>query len=204
MDACELLLPTFALFQMGEMVSTRIKRRSEDNEYHNSNLHFVSDSAGKANLGLAKSHAFGDQIRDGSFPMLMAIENGASCHVIEKMLARHREEHLLHLTNKYYETALHLALMRPTFDDGLIPMLLQTTQASLMVQTREARHGNLPIHIAAIMGCSEPIVKELLSLYPDSIFEKNSDGMTPLDLALEYGRCNEYIVRALEISDHIE
>jgi hypothetical protein len=73
-----------------------------------------------------------------------------------------------------------------------------------MVQTREARHGNLPIHVAAMMGCSETIVKELLSLYPDSIFEKNSLGLTPVDLALEYGRCNGETVRVLEISDHIE
>lgn len=190
--------------KMGEMARSRVEKSSEDQEYRNGHLQFVSDLAGKTHLeSSATRYSLGDQIRDGSFPMLMAIQNGASCHVIEKMLARHREEHLLHLTNKYYETALHLALMRTTFDDGLIPMLLQTSHGSLMVQTREAKHGNLPIHIAAMMGCSESIIMGLLSIYPDSIFDKNSHGVTPLDLALEYGRCNEEIVRLLEISEHI-
>ncbi len=133
----------------------------------------------------------------------MAIQNGASCTIIEKMLNRHREDHLLHLTNKFYETALHLALVRA---DGecLVTMLLQTTQNCLMVDTKEAIHGNLPIHVAAMMGCSETVAKGLLRLHPDSIFDKNFDAKTPLDLALEYGRCKVEVIRMFEITEHLE
>lgn len=175
-----------------------------DGPYQQTHLHFVSDLAEKANLESSSIKYFlGEQIRDGSYPLLMAIQNGASCTTIEKLIGRHREDHLLHLTNKFYETALHLALMRAD-DDCLITMLLQTTQNSLMVETREKRHGNLPIHVAAMYGCSETVARELLRLSPDSIFEKNFDGKTPLDLALENGHCKEEVVRLFELTEHIE
>jgi ankyrin repeat protein len=167
-----------------------------------SHLHFVSDLAGKANLeATITRYCLGEQTRDGSYPLLMAIQHGATCPVVQTMLRGNRETPLLQ-TNKFGENALHLALLNAGNDHGVIAMLLQSSKNCLLVQAKETRHGNLPIHVAAMRGCSVTIVNQLLLLDPDSIFEKNRAGKTPLDLAIEYGRCLEEVVRLLEISEH--
>lgn len=189
--------------QMGHMVQRRSSPNNSDDGHENPHLHFVSDMAEKSNLELAATrYSLGEQVRDGSYPLLMAIENGATCAVIETILHGHRED-LLRLTNKFGETALHLALKNHP-NENLVTMLLQSSLADLLVHAKEKKHGNLPIHAAAMMGCSPTVMTQLLCLHPDSIFEKNADGKTPLDIAVESKHCPEEVVRLLEITEHHE
>jgi ankyrin repeat protein len=193
---------------MGDLVIKKHKTSRLMNNEHDddgSHLYFVTDMAGKANLeATITRYSLGEQIRDGSYPLLMAIQSGTTCPVVQTMLRGNiMENRLLLQTNKFGETALHLALLNAEeHDHGVITMLLQSSKNSFLVEAKEKRHGNLPIHIAAMRGCSATIVDQLLSLEPDSIFGKNRAGKTPLDLAIEYGHCREEVVRLLEISEH--
>lgn len=190
---------------MGNLVNKNnpTTRLTIDKDRDDTHLHFVSDLAGKANLeATVTRYSLGEQIRDGSYPLLMAIQNGATCPVVQTMLRGNRENLLLQ-TNKFGETALHLALWNADNDHGVITMLLQSSQNRFLVQTKDTKQGNLPIHIAAIKGCSAMIVNQLLCLDPDSIFEKNRAGKTSLDLALANGRCSDEVIRLLEISEHL-
>jgi ankyrin repeat protein len=211
------LLALFCFFnKMGELAPAAKKRHSVDAKNNN---HFVTDLAGKSNL---RSSYGGDlldlQIRDGSYPLHMAIEAGCSRNVVELlMLVRGGEDtptstDLLLLTNKHGETPLHVALANPSSSgangDELVDWLL-TEQTSnrcgeLTTRMREKRHGNLPIHAAATHGCSVVLAKKLLLWHPNSIHEKNNEDKTPLDLAVECGRCSEKVLRLFESRDPSE
>ena len=190
---------------MGDWVNNRHARCGpEGRESDDPQFHFLPDMVGKSNLESSITrHSLGHQVRDGSYPLLMAIQNGTTCPVVETMLWGNRDNLLLH-TNKFGETALHLALCHAENDHGVTTMLLESSKNAFLVQTKDKKQGNLPIHFAAMRGSYVIIVKQLLRLYPDSIFEKNGAGKTPLDLAVMYGRCKEEIVRLLEISEHHE
>lgn len=168
--------------------------------------HFVTDTAGKSNLHHNHSMMYSEQIRDGSFPLLMAIHNGATSNVVETMLA-HQHDYLLNETNKYGETALHLALGREDGGLDIALLLLSTSGNYLLAMAKEVRTGCLPIHVLAATATKPSplllsLATELLQLHPDSIFDKNGDGMTPLDVANDNEECPEELIRLLEISDH--
>ena len=183
---------------MGELAPT--KRSPSDNEGHQ---HFVTDTAGKANLSLSVLFdALGDQIRDGEYPLHIAVANGAPNSVIE-MMVREADDVVL-MTNKHGETPLHIALANETSSGDADLVTLLAGQGLSVLRTKEKRHGNLPIHVAAIHGCSVEVAKKLLGLHPNSIHEMNNDLKTPLDLALENGRCSMDIMRLLKISDDSE
>jgi ankyrin repeat protein len=200
---------SFPFCQMGEMVPR--KRNwdplSEVKTHENNHYHFVTDTAGKSNLNspnlwfdsLAQS-----QDRDGSYPLHMAVANGAPPVVVEMLIRAASEDSLL-LTNKHGEKPLHLALIHQA-DDEAIGVLLGTSanQTMALTHAREKRHGNLPIHTAATAGCSVVVAKKLLQGHPNSIHEKNQQLQTPLELALVSGRCSDDVVRLLELSDDAE
>lgn len=196
---------------MGNLVKKRNKNKNNrpiDNGHDDSHLHSVC-LAGKSNLeATITRYSLGQQVRDGSYPLLMAIQNGTTCPVVETLLHWNHEENLLLQTNKFGETALHLALWNAgdkQKDHGVITMLLQSSHNAYLAQSKEQRHGNLPIHIASMIGSTTmTTVQQLLDLHPDSIFEKNRAGKTPLDLAMEHRRGDEEVVRLLEISEHME
>jgi ankyrin repeat protein len=136
------------------------------------------------------------QIRDGAYPLHMAVSSGAPLGVIE-MLIKDAGDVVLK-TNKYGETPLHLALMY--HDSEVAQVLISCGPDALRI--REKKHGNLPIHTAAAAGLSVNVAKCLIETWPASIHEKNADGLTPLDIAAKTTMCSEEVLRLLEISDH--
>lgn len=136
------------------------------------------------------------QIRDGAYPLHMAVSSGAPVGVVE-MLIKDADDVLL-MSNKYGETPLHLALMH--HDSGVAQVLVGCAPDALRI--REMKHGNLPVHTAAASGLSVNVAKCLIETWPESIHEKNSDGLKPLDIAAKTTNCSEDVLRLLEISDH--
>ena len=123
---------------MGHLVNRGSPSSKSEDEQAHSHLNFVSDLAGKSNLeSTATRYSLTEQIRDGSYTLLIAIENGAITAVIEAMLRGHRED-ILRLLNKFGETTLHLALLNPD-NESLAIMLLESSLGDYLVQTKERR-----------------------------------------------------------------
>jgi ankyrin repeat protein len=184
---------------MGEP-APRKKRSVEQAEMQ----HFVTDKAGKSNLtASATLYVLDQQVRDGSYPLHMALQAGTSRSVVKLILGGEEGEDLLLLTNKHGETPLHIARANPTNED-LVDLLTESYHSFEMMRMKEKQHGDLPVHVAATHGCSVAVAKTLLRIHPNSIHEKNKDSKAPLDLVLEQGHCSEQVVRLFDNSDHSE
>jgi hypothetical protein len=183
---------------MGNPAPPRTTRNSKEGTQH-----FVTDTASKPSGNPIDLwyESLTHQIRDGSYPLHEAVAAGAPRGVIE-MILKEADDVLL-LTNKHGETPLHIALANQSIVDGDVMDILAGTNLSI-TRVKEKDHGNLPIHTAAAHGCSVAVAKKLLEIHPNSIHERNDDFKTPLDLAMEYGRCSEDVVRLFTISDHAE
>jgi hypothetical protein len=184
--------------QMGNRAPPHTTRNSKEGTQH-----FVPDTAGKPSGNPIDLwyESLTHQIRDGSYPLHEAVAAGAPRGVIE-MILKEADDVLL-FTNKHGETPLHVALANKFIMGGDVMDILAGTNLSI-ARVKEKDHGNLPIHTAAIHGCSVAVAKKLLEIHPNSIHEKNDDFKTPLDLAMEHGRCSEDVVRLFTISDHAE
>ena len=145
-----------------------------------------------------------NQIRDGSYPLHMAIQAGAPLNVVERILREDSDQALLQ--NKFGMTPLHVALSSPSKDEDIVILFLVEDKEHRFTVSgiKDKQHGNLPLHTAAMTGCSIDVAKELLLLHPESIHEKNKQSKTPLDLAIEYSQCSDKVIRLLEISDDSE
>jgi ankyrin repeat protein len=140
-------------------------------------------------------HAAETQIRDGAYPLHMAIASRASKNVIE-MLMREAPD-VLQMTNKYGETPLHVAFSCDA-DTETLELLLHMKEDIGALKIAEKRHGNLPLHLAAIHGCSDGVAVLLFTEYPEAAGVANTAGKTPLDLALEGGHCSEGFLHLLK------
>ena len=139
------------------------------------------------------------QVRDGAYPLHIAIKARAPTPVLE-MLIKGAAEVLLK-TNKYGETPLHVALLSGAEDEQVELLIAQGKDAIL---AKDKAHLNLPIHVAATQGCSVCVAKALLEHNRASIHERNTDGKTALDLCLESKKCGEAVMNLLESSDAAE
>lgn len=139
--------------------------------------------------------ATSQQIRDGAYPLHMAVQAKAPVGVLE-LLIKEADE-ILENTNKFGETPLHLALKNG--DDTTVELLLA---CNAKVAHMPDKKGNLPIHIAVASGCSVRVAKDLLELYAESIHVTNAEGMTPIQKAQQQGRLSEEVLRLLAITDH--
>lgn len=136
------------------------------------------------------------QQRDGSYPLHLAVQSKASVSVLEMLIKE--EPGVLLKTNKYGESSLHIALKHGADNEETVRLLVQC--ASGAVRIRDVK-GNLPIHIAAIAGCSDHVVKDLLNVWSEAIHEVNAEGSTPLELAVQNGHCRDAVLSILSISD---
>jgi ankyrin repeat protein len=142
--------------------------------------------------------AIRSQMRDGAYPLHMAIVAGAPLDVAE-MLIKEADDILLE-TNKFGETPLHLALKHHV-DDAIVEVMLQCEPKA--VYMCDKAHGNTPAHTAAMMGCSERVAKGLLETWQEAIHQTNLDGLTPLEVAISAGVCSEDVLRLFEISNEV-
>ena len=136
------------------------------------------------------------QVRDGAYPIHMALEAGACLAVIE-LLIKGAPEYLLE-TNKFGETPLHVAIRRHASEDVIRVLLAHGKYA---LEFREDRYGNMPIHVAACVGCSVHVAKDILELWPSMIHQMNYYEKSPIDLAIEGGKCSPEVMELLCLTD---
>jgi len=145
------------------------------------------------------------QVRDGSYPLHMAVQASASIDVLEILIKA--EEEILLKTNKFGQTPLHLALERgavgtPDAFEATVEVLLHgCDRGKEAVRVRDTIHGNFPLHVAAKEGCTVRVAKSLLDTWPEAVHETNADGLTTMDLALEHGKCPGDVLCLFSISE---
>jgi hypothetical protein len=152
------------------------------------------------------------QVRDGAYPLHMALASTsrkATLECIEMLI--HGAPEVLSMTNKYGETPLHVALSHyapavivermlcnPEEKEGH-PKTPETLCGCAALSMAEKRHGNLPIHVAAMHGCPVSVALLFLELKPEMIRAKNRHGMTPYNVAMLSGKCTEDVLRLWKV-----
>ena len=171
---------------MGDLVPRRQKKAGHPD-------HFVAPD-NRTNFSEGRFQSASNQIRDGAYPLHMAVKSGASISVLTMMVQAAKE--VLLKTNKFGETPLHVALRAEVHDDAVIKLLID--DAGQALHMKDFLKGNFPAHVAATHGCSVCVAKRLFHHNPLALQEKNKDGMTPLDLALVTGKCSEEVLGLLQ------
>lgn len=174
------------------------KRRSHTQQLQPKELHFVLPHEG-TNFSELRFQNTASQVRDGAYPLHIAIKAGAAEAVVE-MLIKGAED-VLTKTNKYGETPLHVALAAEAENELVELLIAQGVEALHM---KDKTHKNLPIHVAATQGCSVRVAKALLEHRLASIHEENVDGKTALDLCLDSKKCGEAVMHLFESSNDAE
>ena len=209
---------------MGDPAPRRIRKGSralsDDVNRNDGRYHFVTDTAGgKSNLlntaNTGSYHWFEalkvvqqEHVRDGSFPLHMAVAAGAPREVIE-MLVRGSNltkppsssvsiSNVLLLTNKYGETPLHIALM-----DNQSSIVATRALDGAFIDTDDKYdlvdillHGDRPCS-SSLSGidAGPPSTSSGLSLAVTRIKDKRH-GNLPLHNAVQYG-CSVSVAKML-------
>jgi ankyrin repeat protein len=125
------------------------------------------------------------QIRDGAYPLHMALARSCAPMYLIQHLAEEGKE-ILVKTNKFGETPLHVALSSRA-SDAVIQFLLRLGPNALRIKDRT--NGNLPIHVAAASKCSCFVAQMLVALMTEHcrelMTERNGAGLTPLEMAVQ-------------------
>ena len=114
-----------------------------------------------------------------SYPLNIALQNGASTEVLELLVNRGKDV-LLKKDGQEQTGSLSVALTHSPRDLDLIELIMFSNLPSLMVTDRKL---NYPLHVACAKGASAAVLERLYSHYPAALFEKNFNGETPLDVA---------------------
>ena len=174
--------------KIGELV----KKRSSL-EGHHAN-HIIDPNAGlktvdTIDLRMMQTEEF---VRDGGYPLHIAIENGAPLDVVA-LLTNHVGREFLELTNKFRQTPLMVALSSKAGEDVVRHPLACFPDALHVTDSK----GNLPLHVAAQHGATPAVFELLLGQWPTSAVEVNAEGLKASDLALRHGNCSENVTKML-------
>lgn len=172
---------------MGDLVPRRKNKAGHSD-------HFVAPDNG-TNFSEGRFLSVSNQIRDGAYPLHMAIKSGGAVSVLTLMVQAAKE--VLLKTNKFGETPLHVALRTEVQRDDAVMELLMDDEGQAL-HMKDFSQGNFPVHVAATHGCSVGVAKMLFQHNPLSLQKKNKDGKTPLDLALATGKCSEKVLGLLQ------
>jgi hypothetical protein len=157
----------------------------------------IDPSAGmKVDSAELRFSALATQIRDGAYPLHMAVQQHAPTEVIEMLLKGACGDEVQ--TNKFGDTPLNVAL-KAGADDGTVEILLVNNPDA--VYMRERTSGNLPLHTVAMYGGSVHVTKDILEVWPEAIHEINQEGLTPKALAARHGKCSDEVLSLLDISE---
>lgn len=175
--------------------SVENKAHKEVMEHHHDVINPAAGMSAKTSIDYRFEASDCKQIRDGAYPLHMAVAAGAPLSVIE-MLVKLGGGILLK-PNKFGETPLHIALLSHS-SDNVIETLIRFGPNSL--QMRDNKSANLPIHIAARSGCSVRVAKAMLKEWPELILERNEVNLTPNELAVQSGNCSEDVLRLFKMT----
>lgn len=114
--------------------------------------------------------------RYGSYPLHIALENGASFGVI-RLLTEVSPDVLLK-RNKEGRTPLSVAVIN-NVQSTTIQYLIQKSHYSVGIEDNKKY---LPLHHACLTKPSIDVIKNLTLIYPIAAHKVNIDGRTPLDL----------------------
>jgi ankyrin repeat protein len=141
------------------------------------------------------------QLRDGSYPLHIAIANGAPFRVIEKLATAAPD--VLTMTDKFGRTCLHLAVANEAtlnLESSTETLNSQETHSKQLQRItldilellhfmnrnqigKQDKSKNLPLHTAMQGGRSVECVDFLIRGYPQAVDMRNIDGLTPSELA---------------------
>lgn len=148
------------------------------------------------------------QLRDGSYPLHIAISNGATFHVIKKLATAAPD--VLTMTDKFGRTCLHLAVANGATSNSVAssePIILQDTYSTHLPRNtldilellhsmdrnqicKQDKSKNLPLHTAMLGGCSAECVDFLIREYPQAVDMRNIDGLTPWAIKTDIKYCD--------------
>lgn len=130
---------------------------------------------------------FKGEVIGGSYPLHIALTNGASLEVVRILVEKCPE--ILSKRNGLGYTPLSVAIV----NNAQILIIQYLLFMEKNAATFADRRMNLPLHLACIyytkrMSSSSTIsspldvIKMLLKIYPEGVHKKNFDGRTPLDI----------------------
>ncbi|GKY98710.1 hypothetical protein MPSEU_000827300 [Mayamaea pseudoterrestris] len=160
--------------------------------------HAIFDPTGGMHKDATDLHygLLSQQTRDGAFPLHIAVQSGASLQTLELLIQKAPE--VLVKSNKFGETPLHVSLKKGVGNDEQAMLLLQHDHSAATLRDDE---DNLPIHIAAMHGCSPRVAESLVELQPEVIHEVNKHGLTPMACAIHHNLCTKEVLEILSIKD---
>ena len=184
---------------MGELVSTRrhLSHPIEAPLAHSTkgspqqHLHPVIDGTHRRGIN-AYDLRFTDhakhQVRDGAYPMHIAISNGAPLDVINLLMENAPD--VLVMGDKFHRTPLHLASARYDLSLDLVQLLVNYDSTPL----HECDCNNeLPLHIACKNEHAPvDVIRFLVNSNPAALYLANKDGFHPVEL-LEFSTNEERV-----------
>mmetsp|Transcript_30057 Transcript_30057/g.49666 ORF Transcript_30057/g.49666 Transcript_30057/m.49666 type:complete len:347 (-) Transcript_30057:200-1240(-) len=185
-----------ARIKMGDLVP----RRTPHTEFDLKDPDFegAADRSSFGSIDL-RFEALGVQTRDGTYPLHMAVSNHAPLRVLDMLI--NSAPDVVHLTNKFGEAPLHLALRSRAIMDEVIELLLHSDEMAVVLEMPERRGGNLPLHLAVQSECSLSIIVQLLTRFQHAVRVPNNAGKLPM--ALVKGG-SEDLLDILAVSDEAD
>jgi len=128
----------------------------------------------------------------GMYPLHIAVMNGASLDVVRLLTFQNAK--ILTEKDKKGNTPLTIAIKYNTKAEIIKFMLAENEMLSTLLDKKI----NTPLHIACMHGRCEDVVETLLLSFPEALYIKNFDGLTPLDLAIRSSDCSDDIIDSLQ------
>jgi hypothetical protein len=118
-----------------------------------------------------------------TFALNLALENQVDLTVVKSLIEADKTV-LSKKDGLEKEGSLHVALKQKQANISTVDAIILANPSSVQV---EDRHFNTPLHIACRSAASMDVIRHLWILYPEALFKRNFNGLTPLDLARNNG-----------------
>jgi hypothetical protein len=132
--------------------------------------------------------------KDYQYPINIAINNGASCDVIQ-VLAFAAPEVLIKPEGVQGLTTLQIALLKQPKNHKLVETLLHANPAAATILTN---HQNTLLHMACQRACPLSVVRAFYKANPRALQCRNFHGETPVTLAQRTISCPDDVLNYLQ------
>ena len=146
------------------------------------------------------THAAAESANDGRLPLVIALENGEPCAIIEELVSDPKK----HAVDAVVDEAslrmpLHLALEKRASDDVILLLLERHERAVKWADC----NGYLPLHTAAATDASLRVVKALVAARPQAAMDGcRAHQQLPLHVAVSRGASEEMVKYLLTDEAH--